>query len=423
MAYQGKTLAQMTPAERAVRVKQLLAAGNSKAIGDKFAPAELLAKRSSTSALADPGRRSKLPDSALTADLLKRRMANAQAKDPSFIQAGADADVKYGDAINNITRTQSQVPSWFDAYKAEIDQANKAVSDANAQAQTEVANRTAASGTAATAANQQAISQAQADAALRGAIVDPKLAQQGANAVAATRGGADAFGNLLSSQTAADVSHGANRKVAAGAGEVSAKTLLAQKLTDAQKERGAFKLSDFQQLLSDKSKAEQDAQTNAFNQKIAAAGLGIKQSQLGLDAKKTDAQIKAASRPKPSEEKTQLEVDYFKKHGVWPSTASKSGGSSATDKKTAQTNMKSVLQVKQAFSVGLPATVNSYGITTTPAASGFAAVKKRLQQQGTDPRVISVAESLYRNKGSLGPDGVKNAKSLGLDMKQFKVVK
>jgi hypothetical protein len=41
-------------------------------------------------------------------------------------------------------------------------------------------------------------------------------------------------------------------------------------------------------------------------------------------------------------------------------------------------------------------------------------VYRSLLQSGADARIVQVADSLYRNDGSIGPNGIKQAHALGI---------
>lgn len=168
-------------------------------------------KHSYAQQLANPGLRSKLPDSKLTPQLLKKRQANTAAKarlqpfvPGSSITVGqvardrkANEQLKFGSVDSQYARTGQQIPVWFADYQRQI-AAGQAASQARyAQAQSELAARTAASQAAADQSNTQTTQAQSADAASRGATPNAQVSAEANQAQASRRALSDAFASAI----------------------------------------------------------------------------------------------------------------------------------------------------------------------------------------------------------------------------------
>ena len=449
--YKGPKLGQMTKAQRAARVQALIGAGNSAAIPDKYAPAELLAKRQSggtslEAKLANPGLRSKLPDSALTPALLALRKQNAMLKDPSYIQAKADAGEKYDPQISQLTATQNQLPSWYQAYQDTITRANKATTDADDAALREITARSQPAAQPMIAQNQQAITQAQADAALRGAILDPQAVKRAQDASAVNQAGVNNFANVLSALKASDVGLGENRGVAASAGLTAAQTALAHQLAAVRGQKANAQTSEYRQLSSQAAKEKAAAAQQDFTNRIAAKTLGINLTKTNADVAKTQAETNALNHPTPSYNKYGYSAKQWAALGLAGrqkviKQAGASGGKKGSKTRPAsgpgsltsgdeQKQLSTVLKVAQAFQNGIPPTytVTTYGqkVPKTPGAKTPAQVEKALKAQNVDPRVIRAAKLLAQGKdlSTASPAAVEALHALGLHVGgHFKVTR
>ncbi len=382
--------------------------------------------------LADPGMRSKLPDSALTPDLLAKRQQNQfnaapAAPGSSYTNQSLNQLLsvlerqKFGPQLAALSQREQMVPAWFAEYRSKV-----AASQAAAQARD--AALASSLGQMAGQAGQDTGGfandpVAQAAAAVRGAGVGNQAA------LAQQLGGIQSsyLGNLgLNSyglQTGAQQQLGRDRQ-------------------DLAQQQGDFRVTERQNILSDEA-------SNALKAALTEAQTG--------SAKAATASTKAKTQ------KTQADVEFFKQHGYYPKTGptakkspdvitsgpfagytkqdvakmgpaqkqqlkadyskSKAKGTKADQpvsgpgSLTSSAEAKIVSQVNKVLDALMNPTTTTKDINGNPTvkASTPQQVLKDLRAQHVDPRVLNVARSLFHNKGKgIGQFGVKNAHDLGI---------
>jgi predicted Fe-S protein YdhL (DUF1289 family) len=272
-------------------------------------------------------------------------VTEAPPVDPLAAAVEAGAGTKFDPAFSSLAaqeRAQGQrardIPAWFSAYQAEIAAANKAAADTGARVQQGMAAFTngLSANDAAGASSMQ--SQMVADAAARGATVDPATLERAINAASVRRENATGLGNLLGINVEATADRGRGTALNASAQKLQARIdsgkeaakLLAKK-GELEKERGDFKVTYKRQLESDAmdqalkafltnnqvevantnaQTAAQKAAADAAAKKAAAKAKATTPNQWGYTprdwAKLTPAQrqqimkkVKTAGRPAP----------------------------------------------------------------------------------------------------------------------------
>jgi hypothetical protein len=253
--------------------------------------------------LADPGLRSRLPDSALTPDLLKMRQANAYNAAPAAPGSsytnkqlndlvGMLTQQKYGQAEQALNTQASSVPQWFQAYRDQVAAAQAAQQQAATQQ---------------VASLQQMATQAAGDTGgLAGAPMDAEAAAR-AQAAAQIRGAG------VSNQAALAQNLGANQNayltnlgLLSNGQQQAAQQHVADQIAQLLQDKGAFKTTQRQQILGDEADA---ALKNALTE-----------AQVGSTNANAAATQASATKTKVETKKTQAEQDYFDKHGYYPST-------------------------------------------------------------------------------------------------------
>ena len=204
--------------------------------------------------LANPGLRSRLPDSLLTP---AQRQQRTVARDPYHKAIESLTTQKFGGAITEVQGAQKQqdqhtanVGDWFGQYQAELAKSRDRQNAMQQAATQSVADRTASFASMNNQGNAQDVAAQQADAASRGATVGaqvPQVAQQ-ANTVREALGKQSA--NTLATQ---GVSNNAAAEGALAAafgeaalakqGEQNKRSSLDDQLRDILRERDAFKIS------------------------------------------------------------------------------------------------------------------------------------------------------------------------------------
>jgi hypothetical protein len=253
--------------------------------------------------LADPGLRSKLPDSSLTPDLLQTRRTNQYNASPaapgsSYSNHDLDALInvlsrqKYGQAEQGLQQQQQNIPAWFQAYRDQVAAAQKTQNDAAAAqvASLQQAAQAAAGQTGALAGapmDQAGADRAQAAAAIRSAGIGNQ------QALATNLGGIQNayMGNL--GLNSFGMQRGALDKLAA-------------QQTQLALDKGDFKTTQRQSILSDEADA---ALKNALTE-----------AQTGAQNANTAATKASTQKTKVTTTKTKAELDYFKQHGYYPKT-------------------------------------------------------------------------------------------------------
>lgn len=234
------------------------------------------AGKAATAALDDPA--------ALTAPLTPRTLAE-QVQASTDLQFGEQDRTLQGQRAVN-AQMATNIPAWFQGYQNSLAQAASAQERANAAAV--AAQQQAADSSSALDSQQRASLQSglQADAATRGATVDPNIAATGQQAAAARRSSMDAFTGLQAGIGAATSGLAANRQVVAAGQQVSA--LQGERNVGLNLDRAA------QALATDKGNY-----ATTFRQKLVDAEhtKQLENKAFGLDVEKAqaDVQSKAAT--------------------------------------------------------------------------------------------------------------------------------
>jgi hypothetical protein len=323
--------------------------------------------------LANPGLRSKLPDNLLTPAQRAQRQTNAFNNAPitegSSItnkQLGVEANnavlTQYGGERQSLTADQQRAQSlgrdtadWYAAYRAEL-----AAHAANTQA---IGNAAVAQD-AQLAQGVRGLDQAQTndqlaamqkDAAIRGATVDPSLAQTASNAsqvrqqMLAGYGSAQAATGAARSQYADTLAHvvAPTQELQARAQAANRVSAVGDKLTALSQREGAAKANYVSGRVADEAKTVLSKQ---------ALGLDITKAQQGAAVDAANIDIKRGIDPvthkkivkplTPTAEKTKADLAFFKQHGYYPPTGPPKPGKGATATGSAATARKVAANTK-----------------------------------------------------------------------------
>jgi len=355
------------------------------------------------------------------------------------LKYGAASQALRGQVVQNEAQG-ARTADWYTQYQNAIAQA---AAQQQAQNQAAVAGVQGlqqgldASSMKAWAGQQAAMA---ADAANRGATVDPALADQAHNASNIRNALTGSYGAMLASQGAAQQAGLSDRKVTAGQQGLEALRLnasqradLANQRTAFEKEKGQFK-TQFQQ--QEKSDAADTALKNVLTQ-AQAAEYGANAAQSLASARSSNASAgktrtetafvqKYGYLPgsKPSA-LDQAKLNFFNKHGYFPKTGPTTPKGTATPKagqpvsgpgsltrsqeQTYLSQIHTIIGYYEHPPVGADGKPLSAAQISAMLQSGKNPLKKSI-----DPRVINVARSAAGNNGKLGPWGIKNAHSLGI---------
>jgi hypothetical protein len=316
--------------------------------------------------LANPGLRSKLPDSMLTPAQRAQRQTNAFNNAPitegSSItnkQLGVEANnavlTQYGGERQALTADQQRAQSlgrdtadWYAAYRAELAQhaANTQAIGAAAVAQ----DAQVAQGVRGLDQQQTSdqLAAMQKDAAIRGATVDPSLAQTASNAsqvrqqMLAGYGSAQAATGAARSQYADTLAHvvAPTQELQARAQAANRVNAVGDQLKNLSQREGAAKANYVAGRVADEAKTVLSKQ---------ALGLDVQKAQQGAAVDAANIDIKRGIDPvthkkivkplSPTAEKTKADLAFFKQHGYYPPTGppkpAKPGSTAATDRKVA----------------------------------------------------------------------------------------
>lgn len=274
---------QLSPAHRAMRAKAI-------------------AQKKKAAALDDPA--------ALTAPMTPRTLAEQVQASTGLAFSNQDQELAGQRGVHQ--QMQQAIPSWFEAYKASLARGTAVQMAANAQAV--AAAQQAGDSAAALDASQRGQQQATmaADAASRGATVDPSIAAQGQQAAASRHASQAAFTGLQAGLGAASTGLAANRETVAAGQQVSAQMgernvglnidraakILAQ-------DKGKF-ATEFRQKLIDAEHTKQ-LENKAFGLSAAKANADVAIERDKLKAKvKSD---KVRNQLKAAELRAQREMD------------------------------------------------------------------------------------------------------------------
>lgn len=279
--YHGKLLKDMTPAERIVRIAALKAKGaDTSKIDASYLSPEDARKRALTLRLKAPI----VPGSTTTEQDLKHQIAaNTNLK-----YGPAEADLKQNLLISGAQQTRNA--QWYDQYRQQI-QAATAQQAQNEQALTNQLGQVAnGSQGLAQGINAQQIAGMQADAANRGATVDPNLQQTQTQAAGVRDSVERGYAGQLVGQQANLVGYLNALTAVAGKQKLEQigkdqgnQAAIRKQQSDLATQKGDFAVSSDQQARSDESK-------NILQNALAQATLGVKtaNAQTASDKAVTD---------------------------------------------------------------------------------------------------------------------------------------
>jgi hypothetical protein len=284
--YKGKKLADMHGAERAARIKQLL---------------------------ANPGTRKLVPDADLPSSYRAQRQLNTRLNAPIVAgssttnrdlahQREAAVTTQFGpNAVGAQQFREKQTNAWFDEYQRQMAQHRANTAADQAQEQAQIANLGNVQGPPGSApqdpGNQDVAAKAQA---IRSTLLGAQKGQLLGQGQAATTY-ADTLANVVAP----------GQKVQALSQAAGATDALKQKI-------GAFR-----------TQFEGDARTsegkNVLAQQALTGKTAAQQTQDAINAAKVGETVrhnKAVENKPPtaSEQKTQQQIDFFNKHGYYPPT-------------------------------------------------------------------------------------------------------
>jgi hypothetical protein len=257
--------------------------------------------------------------------------------------------LKYGPQENDLASqarvsdlAQQRIPAFFDQYRQQLQQINQAQQAGYQQAQNEIAQMTAS-----TQGAQPQDPNAANDAAIRGATVDPALAQR-AEAAAQQRGiGASVFGGLLSTQKAALGAYGQGQLGVATQEQGRQSSLesargrqMAQKRSELTAQKGADTVQLIQQLKEAAHKAQ--LEDIAFNNTQIKTADQLKNSARNRAKSRADQRNSRANRILQSKKfGSAEEKDRFERRNhLGPYKPPSSGKGSGKDGKPAYTRLQ-----------------------------------------------------------------------------------
>jgi hypothetical protein len=260
--------------------------------------------------LANPGLRSKLPDSALTEGQLAQRKTNAfnaapAAPGSSYTNGSLNQllDIltrqKFGPEQQALDQRGHDMPLWFQAYRKQVDDARLA--------------ENAAVGQQVTSLNNFA-TQASGDLGYTGDGSDPAAAQRAQAAAAVRASGITNQAAIAQQLGGIQNSFLTNTGLNSFGLQNGAMAQLGQQRQQLARDRGDFRVTQRGQILSDEA-------DSALKNALTA-------SQIGENEAQTSATQATTAKTKADTTKTKAENAYFKKYGHYP----KRGGTSAADK-------------------------------------------------------------------------------------------
>lgn len=344
-------------------------------------------------------------------------------------QTRTAAQLRYGEEQRLLAHQPGRINNWFDQYQQAIKGAQAAQSQNYADAVQGVQNLQ--TGLDQASAQQWAGQQASmaADAAKRGATLDPVLADQAHNASNVRNALTGSYGAMLVGQGAAENAYLGKRKINADVGRIDSLKLNAQERRRLLREKGAFKVE-----YRDKAKS------TAFNNALSAALRENTIQNTLADNVRADAALDNTitntradnKRSRAQWRNTLNKFGYTNGEWAHMSAAEREAARKAAAKKPASdkdrdpvTGPGSLTQSQENKVVSQIETVRGLFDTGTIEVTdangkvrritGLAAIKNYLRTVKTmDPRVIAVADSLYRNDGRIGRAGVEQAHNLGI---------
>lgn len=262
--------------------------------------------------LADPGLRSQLPDKFLTP---AQRQQRTIARDPYHKPVQAAATQQFGGAIDRLQQTQRNAGDWFKQYQDELGKSRdrqKALQDATTQS---VADRSSSFASMNNQANQQQQAGMQADAATRGATVDPSVAKVAGDANTVREALGKQSANTLATQGASNNAAAEAALSAAFGQEAVTRSKLDQELRDLLRDRDAFKVTARGDLVAAEQKARLEAKAFGLD------SITKINPKTGLPYEIDPETGRPFPKPMSEGDKAaKARNDFFKKHGYYPPT-------------------------------------------------------------------------------------------------------
>lgn len=372
----------------------------------------------------------------------QHKAALAQVVAPGLTQGdlnkivGADTGLRYGPAETNLRQQPARINAAFAAYKQAINQAGSQLTGSGSQLGGSYGNAVQgvsnlASGLDSLSKDQWAGQQAamQADATQRGATVDPTLADQAHNASNIRNILTGSFGAQLLAQGQNTRQQYADRGVTAEQQRGETVGAARQKLADLLAEKGAFKVSDAQQIVANTT-------SNALKSALSAAQLAQSgATTANTNAKTANTQATTAflkrfgrlpSSTDPNSPTAKLDnarLDYFNKHGYFPPTGppkknTATGPASVTPlQKTSRTSdFRKALNNATTYAKAPPKSALAHGWLLKNAAERTSALVSGLEalypSMNVDILTAAAQKAVY---GKVGPKESSALKQLGVD--------
>jgi hypothetical protein len=315
--------------------------------------------------LANPGLRSKLPDNMLTPAQRAQRQTNqfnnapiTQGSSVTNRQVGVEANnaalMQYGGERQQLTQDQQRAQSlgrdqqdWYAAYRAELAQHAtdaRAIGDAAVAQDAQLMQGARGLDQSQAAQQQQAM---QADAAQRGATVDPALGKTAADASSVRQQMLAGYGSQQANIGAANSRYADTlATVIAPTQELQAKAQAANRvsavgdqLKNLSQREGAAKANYIAGRVADEAKTVLSKQALGINAALAGGRIDATNRSTTLSHQDRQASIKAQQNS-PSAQKTKADLAFFKKHGYYPGTGKPGAKSDAASVRQQAANTK-----------------------------------------------------------------------------------
>jgi len=252
-----------------------------------------------------------------------------RASDPFTPQIKAAEELRFGPQTRELQSQQraeaqrtADAGSWYNDYLNKVNQAKQDSAARDAQLVQQAQQRASSAQAQSQQGSEQTQQAAEADAAKRGAAVNPQLAQQENQASAARRSSAEQGTNFLDTLARNQSQHMTTFQTSAAKGGIEAKQTqqrrerkIAQQLLDQAREKGAFRTDFTRQLRDDLSKRQAEAaafsldseklsldkQSKAFDQWLQKNKLSLDASQFdvtsGIQQQNANANTQRANKP------------------------------------------------------------------------------------------------------------------------------
>ena len=375
--------------------------------------------------------------------------------------AESTANLKYLPAekeIGNQQRAsdaqQGRISQWFGQYQQQLKDIQAQTSAAYSAAQQAVQGNADRSTTLDAQQRQAMTAAMQADAAQRGATVDPSLEALAQQAAASRRASADTQAGTIASQGATNTAYQLNRQgiatnqqIAEHMKETNVRKNLAKDLTDLLKEKGEFEGATRQDLIAAERKNILERAAFQLDTAEAAAKTATEANKLNkygfTNAEWAKLSEKEKNRYRSGRAKPRSTQGYgpgrsgLNKYGFthkeWTAMSEKerarhrAGKGSKKDEDKPRSGPGSLTPDQENRIVSK---VNGYRAQmenppvwpNDPAKYGSRAgkratpeeVRRELLSSGADRNMVMLADSLRINRGRIGPNGIKSAHALGL---------